>query len=125
GLGMGWTSLAFEHLPRVFRCLPASQRVELVGRTFGPAGAWWLRERVVGRVPLLLGRSLRATHVEGDRVGLEVDGPDGLTTEWSDYVIAATGYRVDLARLPFLTPDLRDGVRAMDSSPALSTKFES
>jgi thioredoxin reductase len=125
GLGMGWTSIAFERGPNVFRHLPASQRVALVGRTFGPAGAWWLRERVVGRVPMLLGRSLRTAQVERDRVRLEVDGPDGLTTELSDYVIAATGYRVDLARLPFLTPDLRDALRSVDASPRLSSKFES
>jgi hypothetical protein len=125
GLGIGWRCVVFEHGAPLYRRLPASKRVEVVGRTFGPAGAWWLRERVVGHIPVDLERSLRTGRVDGDRVVLELDGPDGVETVSCDHVIAATGYRVDVRRLPFLAAELRDEVRVSAASPPLSSDFES
>ena len=42
-----------------------------------------------------------------------------------DHVIAATGYRVDLARLGFLGPELRQQIRLTGGFPQLSGSFES
>ena len=43
-------------------------RLELVARILGPFGAWWLRERVVGIVPILENHQLLGASVDGDRV---------------------------------------------------------
>ena len=42
-----------------------------------------------------------------------------------DHVIAGTGYRVDLKRLPFLDDATRSRIRLEGSSPLLSRHFES
>jgi hypothetical protein len=42
-----------------------------------------------------------------------------------DHVIAATGYKVDLERLQFLSPDLRSQVRTVNGAPVLTSNFES
>ena len=51
----GWTCWAYDRLPDVFRHLPKSTRLEKSLGFLGPAGAWWLRERVEGKVPMLFG----------------------------------------------------------------------
>jgi hypothetical protein len=43
----------------------------------------------------------------------------------TDHVVAATGYKADLARLPFLDAGLRDSIRQVEGTPALSDNFES
>jgi hypothetical protein len=43
----------------------------------------------------------------------------------SDHVIAATGYKVDLARLTFLNAKLRPMIKSVQSTPVLSSTFES
>jgi thioredoxin reductase len=43
----------------------------------------------------------------------------------TEHVIAATGYKVDLGRLKFLTPDIRSRIKTVKGSPALSSSFES
>jgi hypothetical protein len=40
-------------------------------------------------------------------------------------VVAATGYRVDLNKLPFLDNALKKGVRMFEQAPILSPYFES
>jgi lysine/ornithine N-monooxygenase len=125
GLGMGWNCWLAEHLPRVFHRLPESKRLGLVARTFGPAGAWWLRDRVEGRFPVLLARSVRRARARAGRVELDMVGPDGRETISSEHVIAATGYRVDLSHVEFLTSELRHAMRTAATSPRLSSRFES
>jgi hypothetical protein len=41
------------------------------------------------------------------------------------HVIGATGYRVDLERLPFLDGAIRGKIRTTDKAPALAATFES
>ena len=92
---------------------------------FRPAGAWWLKDRVVGRVQTLLGHSVRRAEARGDRAMLQVAGQDGQVVDiTTDHVIAATGYRFDLQRLPFLSQNLKSRLRAKQQ-PVLSSHFES
>jgi hypothetical protein len=60
----------------------------------------------------------------GARLVVEREGEPSQTI-FTDHVVAATGYRVDLARLDFLGPKLRRRLRLTGSSPALSRDFES
>lgn len=98
----------------------------------------WLR-RAVGRsfvastiTPDLRGvlavPGLRRLRAEAESLGLRAEG-DGVRSttldETYDRVIACTGYRLSLARLPFLDPALGGRVRVDDrGAPHLTTAFE-
>ena len=93
----------------------------------GPLGAWWLKDRVVGQLPVLDGHRVVAAQRAGDKVELTVASAGGQQEIAVDHVLAATGYRVDLARLDFLAPGLAAQVQRVEGSgfPDLSTSFES
>lgn len=122
----GWTCWAYDRLPDVFRHLPKETRVEKSLGFLGPAGAWWLRERVEGKVPLLLSHHLLEGSSTGDRVQLQLSTPTGgVVTETADHVIAGTGFRFDLARLTYLTPSLRSDLKVIAGAPVLDHHLES
>jgi len=111
--------------PTLFHHLPQRIRFERVKTVLGPAGAWWLKDRVMGRVQTFLGHFVRRAEAKGGRAVLQVAGQDGrLLDITTDHVIAATGYRFDLQRLPFLSQDLKSRLRAKQHQPVLSTHFE-
>jgi FAD-dependent urate hydroxylase len=126
GLGPGLRPWFYSTRPDLFyHLLPQATRVHAVRTTLGPAGAWWLRERVLGHIPLLLGHTVRAARAQGGRVRLHVENGDGPMELISDHVIAGTGYRVDLRRLAFLEPALLGRIHHMGQVPLLSPSFES
>ena len=126
GLAVGWKSWAMEHLAWGYPWLPQQKRVYLARKKHGPAAAWWLRDRIEGKVDVLTGRNLRAAANAPGGVQLTFWGPEGddevIETE---HVIACTGYRVDLHRLRFLDPRLRRRIRTLVNSPLHSSGFES
>ncbi|HEU4424936.1 MAG TPA: NAD(P)-binding domain-containing protein [Pilimelia sp.] len=109
-------------VPGVVRRLPARPRHAIDRRSMRPAGAGWLRPRVDGRVPIHVGRVVTRAEVEGGRVALDFD--DG-ARDTVDHVLLGTGYRVDIARNPFLPADLLAGVRQVAGYPVLGRGFES
>jgi hypothetical protein len=125
GLGPGLRVWFYSTRPNLFYHLPQTTRVHAVRTTLGPAGAWWLRERVLGGIPLLLDHSVRAAQAQGGRVRLQVENGDGPMELTSDHVIAGTGYRVDLRRLAFLEPALLGRISHIGQVPRLSPSFES
>lgn len=123
----GWPCWCYHHLPDAFRAMPGPWRLEKALGFLGPAGAWWLRDRVEGRVPARTGVAVRAAAAVGARVRLELAGAGGEpggTVEY-DHVLAATGYRLDVDRLGFLDPALRAGLRRVGGAPLLDRRFES
>jgi FAD-dependent urate hydroxylase len=125
GLGAGWRTLFYSEAPWAFYHLPQRPRIQAVRTVLGPAGAWWLKDRVLGHVPVLLGHSVLGADARGDRVRLLVDqAGNGRKELLTDHVIAATGYRVDLRALPFLGPQLQPRLRRVGQSPLLSRDFE-
>jgi thioredoxin reductase len=125
GLGPGLRPWFYSTRPDVFYHLPLATRVHAVRTVLGPAGAWWLRERVLGRIPLLLGHTVRAAEAKDGRVRLQIANGHERIDLSSDHVVAGTGYRVDLRRLAFLEAELRSGIRHVAHSPVLSPSFES
>jgi hypothetical protein len=128
GLGTGWSSWAWSELPGAVRRLPSGLRVRIAGSALGPAGAWWLRDRVEGEVPVRLGRRVLAAEPGGGGVRLEIAGPDGRReTLETGHVIAATGFVPELDRLALLDGRLRAGLRTVPGcgAPWLSAGFES
>ena len=126
GLGPGLKSRFYSNWPHVFHCLPESTRLKIVRTHLGPSGGWFIKDKVVGKVPLLLGYSTERADVRHGMVSLDLRANDGSKREVSaDHVIAATGYKVDLERLKFLTPEIRSNLEAVNSTPILSSSFES
>src|SRR6202050_2957294 len=63
GLGPGMRSRFFSDAPGLFHYLPESLRVEIVGRTLGPSAGWFVKDKVMGRVPLVLGYSVERAEI--------------------------------------------------------------
>jgi Pyridine nucleotide-disulphide oxidoreductase len=124
-LGPGWSHVAFAKLPSLFRRLPLPARLWFVERILGPSGAWWLRERVVGELPVDCGEQIRSAAIDGGRVRLEITGAGGPHALTVDHVVAATGYHVDVDSLEFLSPELRSRIARSSRSPRLGPSFES
>lgn len=126
GLGSGWSTWFYSRQARWFRHLPVPTRVRLARTAMGPAGAWWLRERVEGRVPTRLNSYLEWAAPGSHRVRLGLRGADGESSVLTaDHVIAATGYRPDIERLPFLGQRLRTQLRTVDRTPQVGWDFQS
>jgi FAD-dependent urate hydroxylase len=125
GIGFGWESLAIAEMPQWFRRMfPVDLRHRYVAKSWGPSGAWWLRQRVDGCMEILLNHKVRSAKQDKGQVCLEVQSPDGLKTICSDHVIAATGYKVDLDRMDWLAPELRQSIARERTAPLLDSHFE-
>jgi cation diffusion facilitator CzcD-associated flavoprotein CzcO len=105
----GWGCVFYDS-PTAFRLLPESVRINRARTQFGPAGAWWLRDRVEGVVDVLTGHPLKSAAPKGSGVRLELDGPERSFVE-ADHVIAGTGFRIDVSRLPFMSEGIVAGLR--------------
>jgi hypothetical protein len=126
GLGPGWKSLLCVYAPLFFHAMPEAFRVDVVRRYLGPAPAWFVRSAVEGHVPYIVESPVGAASVQGNRAALTLTGADGAErVVTADHVVAATGYRVDVDRLTFLSESIRQGLRLADRAPALSRNFES
>ena len=115
--GLSWVAA----LPDIFRPLPLPARLRVMNRCLAPVGASWLRPRLSG-VSCKLDCHVRSATSDGDTVRLMLS--DG-TTEEADHVLVATGYRVDVARYPFLTPELLRQVHRTAGHPVLRAGLES
>jgi thioredoxin reductase len=124
GLGAGWESYAYSEFPWAYRRLPEAWRFRKLDRSWGPAGAWWLKDRVVGRIAALTGVRIERADETGGRVRLRVRGDDGPSEFVADHVVACTGFELDFERLPYIDPSLRPRVALRGKAPLLSASFE-
>jgi hypothetical protein len=124
-LGDGWSHVAFSRGGAAFRHLPESVRLHLVRTILGPFGSWWLRDRVLGKIPIHTERPVLGVTPRDGGALLRLGGPQGPSETLVDHVMAATGYRVDLDRIGFLAPELRGEIALTGRSPHLSAGFES
>ncbi|HEX8691983.1 MAG TPA: NAD(P)-binding domain-containing protein [Longimicrobium sp.] len=107
--------------PRLLRSLPRPLRDWVSRRAIRPAGSQWLRPRLAG-VTLRTGRRLVRAAPEGGGVAVTLD--DG-TRCTADHLLLGTGYQVDVARYPFLPPELLRELRHAGGYPVLSAGMES
>lgn len=107
--------------PGAYRLLPGETARSLAYRSIRPAGAGWLRPRLAP-IRITTGASVRALREEAGELHVELD--DG-SERRADHLIAATGYRIDIARYPFLAPRLLDRIERVGGFPRLSTAYES
>ncbi|WP_217549012.1 FAD-dependent oxidoreductase [Streptomyces sp. GbtcB6] len=126
--GRAWSLWALSYYPHPYRYLPAGTRHYLVRRVLGPLGAWWLRDRFEGKVQVREVAAVTGADTSGGAgapvltVRTHEGGTERLT---ADHVIAATGYRVDIAAMDFLGPGLRTRVTASRGAPVLGAGYVS
>jgi hypothetical protein len=126
GLGTGWRSWACCAMPMVFHAMPEAFRVMVVQKHLPAAPGWTLQSQVDGIVPTIAGSLIARADAVGGRVRLELDlagGEKRVVT--ADHVIAGTGYKVDMRRLPFLGPEILEQLDCVNNTPRLSRWFES
>ena len=107
--------------PHLFRLLPRRVQTAWAYRAIRPAAATWLRNRMDG-VKITTGCSVARTFASGDLAGLELS--DGTRRE-VDHVLLGTGYRVDISRYDFLSPQIIASLKTFDGYPWLSSRLES
>jgi thioredoxin reductase len=126
GLGPGLRSRFFANGAALFHYLPESVRIHLVRTTLGPSAGWFVKDKVMGRVPLVLGHSVERAEVDNGRIRLHLRGLDGSSREvLTEHVIAATGYKVNVERLAFLDSGIRSKLKCVNGAPILTSNFES
>jgi thioredoxin reductase len=126
GLGPGLKSRFYADAPNLFWYFPEQFRLKVVRTALGPSGGWFAKDKVVGKVPMILNSTIKRAEAEGNGVRLELNSQESRHRELrTQHVIAATGYKVDLERLAFLAPEIRRSIRSVDGTPALSSRFES
>jgi hypothetical protein len=115
--GSAWVAA----VPDVFRWLPRSLRAGIAYDILQPMGAGWLEDRLAD-VPIQRQRAIRAAAASNGGLRLELD--DGSVRE-ADHLLLATGYRVDVRRYSFLSPELLERLSVLDGYPRLGTGLES
>jgi len=126
GLGPGWKSSFYANAPALFHRLPENLRLDIVARTLGPSGGWFIKDKIMGKLPLWLGYTIEDASVQNSKVRLRLRHQNGNAKELLvDHVISATGYKVDVDRLTFVSPEIRSRIKSVTKTPILSLDFES
>lgn len=125
GIGPGWRSFFCTNFPGVFHSLPESVRLRATRTHLGPAPGWFMREKVMGQFPMLLGQELVGSRYREGLVELDIADAKGTEQRlYCHHVIAATGYNPELVRLPFLSAFVRAHIAQVQGTAILSSKFE-
>jgi cation diffusion facilitator CzcD-associated flavoprotein CzcO len=124
-LGHGRDNWYLQHLPWYQHALPDDRRLRFLHTHLGPGGAWWLRDRVEGLVPIHTKTAIVAASAEGSGVRMTVVGAEGTRDVLTDSIVLGTGYDVDVNRIEFIDEGLARRVRRLERAPALNRHFES
>lgn len=126
GIGPGWRNVFYCKLPGIFRLMSLESREAQVRTWLGPAPGWFMRQRAEGKFPAQLGWTITGAESRQDRVVLQACDRNGRAVDLSaDHIIAATGFKTDIARLAFLDESLMRAVATHHGAPLLSKNFES
>jgi hypothetical protein len=127
GIGHGWTIGACARYPQLIRLLSEDLRVGLANaKALGPLGGAFVKDRVVGKLPVWLGRAVQGIETRNGKVVLDLVGASGARHLLrGDHVIFATGYKIDVGRLGFLGRKLLRQIRLIEQAPQLSAHYES
>lgn len=125
-LGSGWGTWFYSNQPDLYHRLPANVRLARARSALGPAGAYWLRPRVEGVIPILTGHRVEGAGTDGDEVRLDLRDQSGRRRVLhADHVMAGTGYRIDLSRIGFLDEALRARVLTLGGTPSVTADYRS
>jgi thioredoxin reductase len=125
-LGPGKLNFLLDRAPTAaHHLLSDERRVRLTRTHLGPLGAWWLRPRFDGNVPVQAGCEIVDATESGSRLRLELRRADGTRDELhTDHLICGTGYEVDVDRHTVLDPAIKRHVRRIERAPRLTRHFE-
>ncbi|HVB61850.1 MAG TPA: NAD(P)-binding domain-containing protein [Ktedonobacteraceae bacterium] len=121
GIAPGWKNWGLEYMPYLFQRLPQARKDRSVAN-YTASASDWLRDRILGKVTLhekQIVEKIRETD-HGAVLALSDN-----TTLQADHVLLATGYRVDINRLPMLSPTLLSKIQTHQNVPLLNPWFES
>jgi cation diffusion facilitator CzcD-associated flavoprotein CzcO len=107
--------------PQLYRRMPRKVQDPLAVRSIRAAGAAWLVPRLKD-VPIHTGVSVREVARSNGHAELRLD--DG-SRKIADHVLLATGYKVDIAKYPFLDGKLTDRIDRVNGHPRLDFGFQS
>jgi pyruvate/2-oxoglutarate dehydrogenase complex dihydrolipoamide dehydrogenase (E3) component len=123
GLGPGWRSYIFSEFPFIFRMMDRERRKHINHTSWGPSGAWWLRDRVEDE-DILLNTEIRHAEIEDGRVTLAVATGNTASCMTADHVVVATGFKVDMRQHPFLSQEIMGSLSVIGGAPELTHDFE-
>jgi FAD-dependent urate hydroxylase len=121
GLAPGWVNWVLEKRPYLFYRLP-QPRKDHHNRLWSATAAAWLRERVNGNVALHEGQTIVGIDEARGRIDARLSNGTKLS---ADHLLLATGYRVDVDRLPMIDASLRTDIATERGVPILTRHFES
>jgi FAD-dependent urate hydroxylase len=107
--------------PRLFTRLPRETQDKIARRSIRPACSYFVKVRVDG---VSVTTATEVTSAQAARDGLELSLSDG-TTRHVDHLMFGTGYKVDVARYPFLNESLVIDIQTVDGYPTLRRGLES
>jgi hypothetical protein len=85
-----------------------------------------MKQRFVDHVPVVAGYEPVSASARDGLAHIQLRSNEGVTKEIAvQHVIAATGYKVDVSRLDFLSSAIRAQLRTIKGAPVLSFRFES
>src|SRR5215467_1424378 len=107
--------------PDLVRSFPRPVQDWLRKRSIRPAGARWLVARLQN-VPMKLGHSAVSAVPLGERLTVKLDDGSERTV---DHMFLGTGYRVNVTRYEFFSPQLARSISCFHGYPRLREGFES
>jgi cation diffusion facilitator CzcD-associated flavoprotein CzcO len=125
-LGQSRKGWVLQQLPLLVHFIPREWRLHFVNTYLGPASPWWIKDRVLGKVPIHVQQEVVKAEAVGKYVRLKMrDATNKIREVEVDYIIAGTGYNFDVSRLVFLDESLKRRILCTEQAPTLSTNFES
>ncbi len=106
--------------PDLLRRLPRMVQDKLRKRSVRPAGARWLVDRL-DDVRITLGKTVVSALPVGERVKVKLDDGDEREV---DHILLGTGYRVDVSKYNFLSPELVESIERFNGFPVLNDGLE-
>jgi FAD-dependent urate hydroxylase len=107
--------------PDYFCKLPRGLQEWTDRRAIRPAGAGWLQNRVAG-IKVRTGVHFESAEAVGGQLRI-TSSDEG--TQTFDHALLATGYRIDIAKYKFLSPQLLSSIDRVGGYPKLQTGLES
>lgn len=106
--------------PDLLRRLPRAVQTKLRMRSIRPAGSRWLVDRL-RKVPINLGRSVVSVVPAGERVRVRLDDQSERIV---DHVLLGTGFRIDISKYDFFSPQLLESIERLNGYPVLKEGLE-
>lgn len=123
GITDGWDKWLLERFPYVFHGLPQwLKNIYIQGKgANGPIGTYWLKPRIKN-VIFHSQTYVEVAEVISGRLHLILSDQTSIV---ADHIVLATGYRIDVSRLPMLDKALVKDIQTYRGNPKLQRNFES